>query len=71
MGLPEARPHQDDDGDAGDRRAMGALKGHAPGEADIDEVYEVFVPMNEEVVAQYATLVPGAARWSPELRGAG
>ena len=40
--------------------------GRAPTEADIDEVYRVFVPMNEEVVADYADLIPGAAdtvRW--------
>lgn len=34
--------------------------GHAPTDADVDKVYEVFVPMNEEVVADYADLVPGA-----------
>ena len=37
-------------------RVHGAL----PTPADVDRVYEVFVPMNEEVVADYATLVPGA-----------
>ena len=37
-----------------------ARHGRAPTEADVDEVYAVFVPMNEEVVAQYAVLVPGA-----------
>lgn len=37
-------------------RVHGAL----PMPADVDRVYEVFVPMNEEVVADYATLVPGA-----------
>lgn len=36
------------------------VHGTAPAAADIDRVYEVFVPMNEEVVADYATLVPGA-----------
>jgi phosphonoacetaldehyde hydrolase len=36
-------------------------QGAAPGQTDVDRVYEVFVPMNEEVVADYATLVPGAA----------
>jgi phosphonoacetaldehyde hydrolase len=35
-------------------------QGTAPGKADVDRVYEVFVPMNEAVVADYATLVPGA-----------
>ncbi len=38
-----------------------AAQGAAPDEAAIDRIYEVFVPMNEEVVARYATLVPGAA----------
>ncbi len=34
--------------------------GHAPNKAAIDQVYDVFVPMNEAVVANYAELVPGA-----------
>jgi phosphonoacetaldehyde hydrolase len=38
-----------------------AAQGSAPDEAAIDRIYEVFVPMNEEVVARYATLVPGAS----------
>lgn len=38
-----------------------AAQGSAPDETAIDRLYEVFVPMNEEVVARYATLVPGAA----------
>ncbi len=37
-----------------------ARHGAAPTDADVDRVYEVFVPMNEAVVADYATLVPGA-----------
>jgi phosphonoacetaldehyde hydrolase len=37
-----------------------AKYGHAPTDTDVDKVYEVFVPMNEEVVADYADLVPGA-----------
>ena len=47
------------------------LKARAPTEADIDEVYAVFVPMNEEVVAQYATLVPGAKDAVDALREKG
>jgi phosphonoacetaldehyde hydrolase len=35
-------------------------QGRAPNEAAIDAVYELFVPLNEEVVADYCTLVPGA-----------
>lgn len=34
--------------------------GNLPGAADVDKVYNVFVPINEDVVSQYATLVPGA-----------
>src|SRR5262249_20256325 len=35
--------------------------GHLPTEADIDKVYDVFVPKNVAVVAKYADLIPGAA----------
>ena len=45
--------------------------GHAPTEDDIDEVYKVFVPMNEEVVASYASLVPGARDAIEALRARG
>ncbi len=34
--------------------------GAAPTAADVDRVYDVFLPMNEQVAAKYATLVPGA-----------
>lgn len=34
--------------------------GAPPADADADRIYAVFVPMNEEVVAGYAALVPGA-----------
>ncbi|MBS8262353.1 phosphonoacetaldehyde hydrolase [Roseibium polysiphoniae] len=34
--------------------------GAAPTDADVDALYKIFVPMNEEVVADFATLVPGA-----------
>ncbi|MEZ5844944.1 MAG: phosphonoacetaldehyde hydrolase [Hyphomicrobiaceae bacterium] len=48
-----------------------ARHGAAPGEADIDRVYEVFVPMNEEVVARYADLVPGTRGVVEVLRARG
>jgi len=35
--------------------------GHAPTEADIDAVYEVFVPKNRAVAAKYADVIPGVA----------
>ncbi|MDF0599422.1 phosphonoacetaldehyde hydrolase [Psychromarinibacter sp. C21-152] len=45
--------------------------GAAPTDADVDRVYAVFVPMNEEVVAEYADLVPGALETLAYLRGRG
>ena len=45
--------------------------GARPCDADIDKVYEVFVPMNEEVAAEYATLVPGAKAAMDDLRAMG
>lgn len=45
--------------------------GHTPGEADIDRVYAVFVPMNEEVAPRYAGLVPGALDTVAFLRARG
>ncbi|GAA0772363.1 phosphonoacetaldehyde hydrolase [Roseibium denhamense] len=43
--------------------------GNAPTDADVDRVYKVFVPMNEEVVADFADLVPGAIDTIAYLRG--
>ncbi|MBO0346547.1 phosphonoacetaldehyde hydrolase [Roseibium sp. CAU 1637] len=37
-----------------------AKHGAVPTDDDVDQVYKIFVPMNEEVVADFATLVPGA-----------
>jgi len=48
-----------------------AKYGKAPGDADVDKVYEVFVPMNEEVVADFADLVPGALDTVGFLRARG
>ena len=45
--------------------------GHPPSEADIDKVYEVFVPMNIEVAADYADLIEGAAETFQRLKGRG
>ncbi|WP_299481407.1 phosphonoacetaldehyde hydrolase [uncultured Roseibium sp.] len=48
-----------------------AKYGSVPTDADVDSVYEVFVPMNEKVVADYAELVPGAADMIRSLRERG
>ena len=51
--------------------AWQARHGRTPGERDVDAVYEVFVPLNVEVVARYAELIPGAAELVRELRAGG
>ncbi len=48
-----------------------AVHGGLPDEAAIDRVYAAFVPLNEEIVADYATLVPGALETVAFLRGRG
>ncbi|MEI8146479.1 MAG: phosphonoacetaldehyde hydrolase [Alphaproteobacteria bacterium] len=45
--------------------------GHAPGEADIDRVYEVFVPMNVAVAKDHADFIPGAVETVQALRARG
>ncbi len=45
--------------------------GSPPDEAAIDAVYAAFVPLNEAIVADYATLVPGALETVAFLRGRG
>ena len=45
--------------------------GKPPGEADIDAVYEVFVPMNVEAVTDYADLIAGAKETVDALRARG
>lgn len=60
MGMPKwdhIRSMMDDPDIAAQWKAK---YGSAPTDADVDKVYEIFVPMNEEVVADYADLVPGA-----------
>ena len=47
------------------------VHGAAPTGADVDKIYAVFVPMNEQVVADYATLVPGAKDMLDDLAARG
>jgi len=51
--------------------AWRAAQGADPDEAAIDRVYAVFLPLNEDVVAQYATLIPGAAEMATWARARG
>ena len=53
------------------RAAWMARHGRAPQASDVDEIYRVFVPMNEEVVHRYADLVPGARETAQALRERG
>ncbi len=48
-----------------------AAKGDAFSEADVDAIYEVFVPLNAEVVSDYADLIPGVIETVGELRARG
>ena len=45
--------------------------GSAPDEDSVTEVYQVFVPLNETVAGEYATLVPGCREAIGELRAMG
>jgi phosphonoacetaldehyde hydrolase len=50
-------------------RAWADKYGHAPREADIDAVYNVFVPKNIAVAASYSSVIPGVARsWRRSCR---
>lgn len=51
--------------------AWAARHGHPPGESDIDKVYEVFVPMNVAVAADFSDMIPGAVETAMELRSRG
>jgi phosphonoacetaldehyde hydrolase len=45
--------------------------GKTPGEPEIDAVYEAFLPLNREVVGNFADLVPQAAEVAAALRARG
>lgn len=51
--------------------AWAARHGRAPGEADIDRVYDVFMPMNVAVAADFSDMIPGAVDTVRELRRRG
>ena len=51
--------------------AWQSAQGKAPGPAEIDRVYEVFVPLNAKVVTNYAKLIPGARETVDALRKRG
>ena len=51
--------------------AWAARHGKPPGEADIDALYEVFVPKNVAVAEAYADAIPGVAETLAGLRARG
>ena len=53
------------------RAAWAVRYGTAPGAADIDALYEVFVPKNIAVAAAYADAIPGAAETLAALKARG
>lgn len=68
MGLPKRAHIAALMADPGIAARWQAAHGHAPGEADIDKVYEIFVPLNEAVVTDYADMIPGAVETFEECR---
>jgi phosphonoacetaldehyde hydrolase len=52
-------------------QAWAERHGHTPTEADIDAVYDVFVPKNIAVAASYSTVIPGVAEVVSALREEG
>ncbi len=51
--------------------AWAAQHGHPPSEADIDSVYDVFVPMNVAVAADFSDMIPGVVDTVRALRQRG
>jgi phosphonoacetaldehyde hydrolase len=47
------------------------VHGNAPTDADVDRIYEVFVPLNRRVVTDYADLIPGTAETVADARARG
>jgi phosphonoacetaldehyde hydrolase len=48
-----------------------ATHGRAFADADVDRIYDVFTPLNAEVVPQFADIIPGALETVAALRAAG
>lgn len=71
MGLPKWQHIEALMNDTRIAEAWRAAHGRDPCRADIDDVFAVFTPMNARVVADYATLVPGAAEATRTLRARG
>jgi phosphonoacetaldehyde hydrolase len=71
MGLPKRDHIAALMADPGIASRWRAAHGAPAGEADIDDVYREFVPLNAAVVADYADLIPGVLPAVAALRAAG
>ncbi len=71
MGLPKRAHIAAMLGEPHIAAAWAAAQGTAPDEAAIDAVYKLFVPLNEEVVGNYCTLIPGALEAADYVRAKG
>lgn len=71
MGLPKWDHIRSMMDDADIAAQWKAKYGSTPQDSDVDKVYEIFVPMNEKVAADYADLVPGALDVVKYLRDRG
>ena len=60
-GHGQAPAHRGAAGAAARRRGLAGGARPAPAEADIDALYEVFVPRNRAIAAKFADVIPGAA----------
>ncbi len=71
MGLPKRDHIREMLNDPDVREQWAAVTGHMPTDGDVDRVYDIFVPLNEDVAASHAELIPGAALVVSRLRDAG
>lgn len=71
MGLPKRAHVEALLADPVIRERWREAKGYAPGDADIDALMWVFVPLNISVVADYADMIPGALNVIARLRSRG
>jgi phosphonoacetaldehyde hydrolase len=71
MGLPKRAHIAALMADAAIAARWAEAHGATPGEPEIDALYEVFVPLNTEVVADFRTLIPGAVEMANAVRARG
>ncbi|MGD0860779.1 MAG: phosphonoacetaldehyde hydrolase [Terracidiphilus sp.] len=53
------------------REAWTALRGDVPGDADVDEMYAEFIPMQFSCLEEYSAVIPGVAEAVDSFRGRG